>query len=173
MSTNRRRSERTLIPIDGWTAADHRLRCISELQRQIAEQTAQANRAIEHVKEALASAVGEIDEQIWLEVESLQAFAVQQKKDFGESRSRKLDFGTLGWRKSTKIVTGKATLGLIKTRLPATLREQCIITKEQVSKDGLARLTDGQLGEVGARRRITDVFFAEPYGGSGGQGLRR
>ena len=38
----------------------------------------------------------------------------------------------------------------------------CIRVKESVDKEALAKLTDEQLADIGARRKEKDVFFVEP-----------
>ena len=68
----------------------------------------------------------------------------------------------LGWRFSTSVKPSKKTLELIKQVLSKTMQAACVITKESVSKDALAKLTDEQLASVKARRIEKDVFFVEP-----------
>ena len=93
------------------------------------------------------------------------------RDDFKGQKSRKLNFGTLGWRKSTAIRTTKSTYQIIKNALLNKLviagltrakLNACIRIKESVDKDALARLTDEQLADIKARRDIRDVFFVEP-----------
>jgi len=151
-----------LIPIPNWTEADELMRRIGNLYLQINEAQFDAKEAIDLAKATLAARIKPLQDAIELHCKSLEAFAINNKVDFGKDRSRKLNFGILGWRKSTAIIIKKNTLDLIKEAFVATLRKVCIDTKETVSKNALAKLTDEQLATVEARRVEKDVFFVEP-----------
>ena len=104
-----------------------------------------------------------IDSQASLIVSALETFCQEDQDEFQSTRSRKLNHGKVGWRKSTKInISAKKTLQLIKDLFTRPLRDNCITIKESVSKDGLGKLTDERLAQVKAKRVVTDDFFAEP-----------
>ena len=98
----------------------------------------------------------------------LDNFCTTFKDDFQVSRSKQLNHGKLGWRRSTSIkITQKSknkegTLSLIKKLFPPTLRNLCLTLKESPNKDALHKLTDEQLAKVGAQRIVTEDFFVEP-----------
>ena len=151
-----------LRPVPDWNHADEFVRRIGDLQMQInqAEETAKDN--INEIKADLAEKVKPIQETIKLYVRSLEAFAVLHTKEFGKKRSRKLNFGILGWRKSTSISIKKNTVEIIKRVFAKAQQKFYIRVKESVDKEALAKLTDEQLASVGARRKEKDVFFVEP-----------
>jgi phage host-nuclease inhibitor protein Gam len=130
------------------------------MQIKQAEETAKDD--INEIKAELAEKVKPLQEEIKLKVRSLEAFAALHKNDFGKKRSRKLNFGILGWRKSTSISIKKNTLELIKQVFTNAKQKMCIRVKESVDKEALAKLTEEQLASVGARRKEKDVFFVEP-----------
>jgi phage host-nuclease inhibitor protein Gam len=162
MAKNKRvKSDLNLITITSWQQADEMLRSIGDLTGQIAQSESNAKYRIDAIKEALAGDVAARMEIINLNIKSLEAYAVNNKDDFGGKKSRALNFGTLGWRKSSSISVGKNTLGLIKDVFKSKVK-QLIRIKESVDKDALAKLTDEQLAAVDARRKEKDVFYAEP-----------
>jgi phage host-nuclease inhibitor protein Gam len=149
------------IAIADWQQADHYLKNIGDLQLEIedAERTAKAD--IDQAKLNLSNRVNPLHEQIEVLVRSLEAFSAAHQEDFGDARSRKLDFGVLGWRKSTSISTKKTTLEKIK-EVFGRKAAQFLRLKEEVDKDAMAKLTDEQLKAVDARRDVKDAFFVEP-----------
>ncbi|KPL21780.1 MAG: hypothetical protein AMJ75_09345 [Phycisphaerae bacterium SM1_79] len=151
-----------LIPIRDWQQADEIIKEISDYQIAIEKIEAIAKQKIDNTKKVLAEAVKGHQDIIKKYQESLEAFATAHRNDFKSQKSRKLNFGVLGWRKSTAIKTAKNTLELIKLKLSKTCQRVCIRIKESVDKDALARLTDEQLAGIKARREEKDVFFVEP-----------
>ena len=159
----REKSDKTLlIPIDDWGHADQQVRRIGALQSQIESLEIAAGELIDKAKGDLQRQVKPLQEKINLHVASIEAFAETHKKDFDKIRSRKGQFGTVGWRKSTSIEIKKNTLDLIKELFAGAKRKLCVIVKESVSKEALAKLTDEELASVGARRKEKDVFYVEP-----------
>ena len=164
MAKNKRvKSDSSLIPIPDWGQADKLVRRIGDLQLQIQAAEGEAKTDIDDIKALLAEEVKPLQEDIDLHIKSLEAFATSNKKQFGRARSKKLNFGVLGWRYSCSISIKKdTTLELIKKFLSSAQKRACINTKETVDKKVLAKLTDGLLAKIGARRVDKDVFFVEP-----------
>jgi len=151
-----------LVPINDWASADATIERICYYQRDVDEANRKANDDINKIKDELVKSVKFPQEKIQQITVSLEAFALAHKADFGKDRSKKLNFGLLGWRKSTSVVIKKTTLEKIKEVFAKAKAAMCIITKETVSKEALAKLTDEELASVGARRKVKDDFFVEP-----------
>ncbi len=151
-----------LLPVPNWEHADDFVRRISDLAKKITDAEQAAKDKINEVKADMADELKPLQEKIQLYTRSLEAFGAIHKADFGKKRSRKLNFGILGWRKSTSVSVTKKTLGLIKEVFSRAKAKQFIHTKETVDKEALAKLTDEQLAEVSARRKVKDDFFVEP-----------
>jgi phage host-nuclease inhibitor protein Gam len=149
-----------LIPIKDWQEADRLVRIIGESRASIEKSEAEAKNKIDVIKARLAGDVEGTQKLIETTCRSIEAFALAHKDDFGAAKSRELNFGIIGWRKSTFITNGKKTLELVKN----IYGKACayIRVKESLDKEALARLTDEKLAEIGARREITDDFFVEP-----------
>lgn len=157
-----RLDKQNLIPIDNWEDTDKLIGEIGDLTQKINKAQESARDDINEIKSALADEIKPHQETIKRYICSLEAFSVVHKAEFGRKRSRKLNFGTLGWRKSTSIIIKKNTLELIKELLTRVRQKACIRVKETVDKDALAKLTDEQLADIKARREEKDVFFVEP-----------
>ncbi len=163
MAKKRAKSDKqATLQIADWQKADEYVRIIGDLQMQITQAERTAADDINEVKLKLAEEVEPRQAAIKLHLRSLEAFCETHRPDFKKKRSRKLNFGTLGWRHSISIRTKKNTLERIKKVLSRAKALACIRVKEAVDKEALAKLTDGQLASVGARREEKDVFFVEP-----------
>ena len=151
-----------LIEVTSWRHADKLVREIAVHQRTIQKLEAIAERKIEQVKADMADPVKISQDAICSCVDSLEAFATISKADFEKQKSKNLNFGTLGWRKSTSIRIKKNTIALIKQIFSKAKAAALLRIKESVDKEALAKLTDEQLADVGARRKSKEVFFVEP-----------
>ena len=162
-SKKRVRSNKSpLLPIYGWKHADQNVRRIGELQGRITYLEEEAKLKINKITKELADQVKPLQEKITLHFESLEAFATAHREELKKQKSRKLNFGVIGWRLSKSIKTKKNTLELIKQVFSKAIQTACIRIKESVDKDALAKLTDEQLADIKARWDEKDVFFVEP-----------
>jgi phage host-nuclease inhibitor protein Gam len=150
-----------IIPIGTFEEADTILREIGDLQMQINQAETTAKEIIDEAKAELAETVKPLQEQIRNKADSLEVFCSAHRSEFGNQQSRKLNFGSLGWRKSTSIILNAITLELIK-RVFGKRADTYIRTKEEPDKEALASLKDEELKEVGARRKVKEIFYAEP-----------
>jgi len=150
-----------LLSIPSWDHADQYVRHVGELKTKIAAAEQNATKQMEGIKAALAKTVKPLQEEIYLVSKSLGDFCEAHKGEFVKARSKKLNHGTVGWRKSTFITVTKKTLGLIKDVFGRKAAAY-IHVKETPDKEALAKLTDEELAGVSARRRVTDDFFVEP-----------
>lgn len=156
------KTDKALQPVADWDDADRMVREMGDLQTQVKQAEQSAKDDINETKADLAEKVKPLQEQIKGCVQTLEAFAVNRKADFKGNKSRKLNFGVVGWRKSTSISIKKTTLELIKKVFSKAKAAHFIHTKETVDKEALAKLTDKDLTSVGARRKVKDDFFVEP-----------
>jgi len=89
----------------------------------------------------------------------LEDFANKNKKKlFSEERSLKLDCGVIGFRSSSSIEFGDATLALLKKYGP----KEAVTIVESVNKNVLAQLSDKELAKVKANRVPSETFFTKP-----------
>ncbi|HAL45499.1 MAG: hypothetical protein A2Y12_08815 [Planctomycetes bacterium GWF2_42_9] len=153
------KSEKQIETISDWQQADDFLKQIGELQLEINQAEADAN---EQANKAKMIAIAEpLQKKIKILQDGLEAFAANHVDDFGKAQSRKLNFGLLGWRRSTSISIKESTLELIK-KVFGKKADTYIRLKEEVNKETLSELTDQQLVSIDARRKPKEVFFVEP-----------
>jgi len=150
-----------VMPIANWDEAADMVKRIGQLQMKINACESKALDDINEAKAALANASKPLLEKIKLNSQSLEAFAVNHRSDIGKAQSKDLDYGTIGWRKSTKMSVKKNTIELLKKIFGRGYKKYVTI-KEVENKDALKRLTDGQLASVGARRKTKEAFYVEP-----------
>jgi phage host-nuclease inhibitor protein Gam len=160
-NSKRVRSEILLYPIANWNEADDHLKRIGDLQVEIVQAELDANLDIYGVKAKLKESTETLTADIKRHIESLEAFAANHIEDFGSAKSRKLQYGMLGWRASKAIKTCKDVVERIKSVF-GKKAETYLRVKTEADKEALAKLTDEQLVAVGCRRESKDVFYAEP-----------
>ncbi len=86
--------------IKSWEEADLFLRQVGELDIEIERKEGQANLKINEIKEKLAADLnGKLAKMARLEAD-LEEFLNAHKSELGEAKSRKLNFGSLGFRSS-------------------------------------------------------------------------
>lgn len=151
-----------LLKVDSWRHADQLIHDIGDCEAEIRQAEDNARKKIESIKAELAVKTQPLQDMAARHTRNLEAFAITHKNDFEKQKSKKLNFGTLGWRKSTSIRVKKITLEKINLVFSKAFAASLIRVKESVDKDALAKLTDEELASVGARRDSKDVFFVEP-----------
>ena len=159
-----RSGNKALETFNSWEEVDDCVRKIGDMQIMIQKAEADAKADIDEAKVTLAEAVKPLQDDIKLCVKSIEAFAACHKKDFvGSRRSKDLNHGKIGWRKSFSIGIKKTTLELLKQVFGKKAAAGYIRTKETVDRNALAFLTDEQLASVDAQRERREAFFVEPY----------
>lgn len=97
--------------------------------------------------------------------ERIEKLAVQIKEFVEENRAdipgktKKMNFGQVGFRQSTKITIKsiQATLKLLKAKGMV----KCINTKESINKEALREYPDEVIASVGAKKKVEDTFWYE------------
>lgn len=161
-SKKRVRSDSLLISIPDWDRADGYVRRMGNLQAQIRLLEDEATEQVGRIKSHLKTRTTARQKEILLYQKSIEAFADSHREEFGKARSRKLNHGIVGWRKSTIMRLKKNTLDLIKELFTPARQKPLITVKESPDKNALAKLTDDDLAAIKARREEKDVFFVEP-----------
>ena len=151
-----------VLPIISWRHADDYIRRIGNCTIEIANAERCVQEDINQIKAKLTKKVKHLQEKRDVYVDRLETFAAIYKNDFEKQKSRKLNFGIIGWRKSTSISITKKTLELIRQVFSKAKAAACIRVKGSVDKEALARLKDEDLALVKAQRKSKEVFFVEP-----------
>lgn len=148
--------------IENWDAADQQIRELGDLLLEINQKEATAKKIIDRETAKLSEAVKPLQDKMKSAVKLLKKFAVKNRIDFEGAQSRKLNFGILGWRKSTSIDAKLTTPELIRKVFGKAGEKYIRQAEESVNKDVIKELTDEQLTSVNAQRDNKEVFFVEP-----------
>lgn len=156
-ATARRRLEDTALKI--WTEVDDTLREIGRIDLEIESMEAEYNRKITDLKEELANQAQPLQERKAFLERLVKEFAESHKDGLDGKKSRELNFGRIGFRQSTKVILRnvKAIIAALKARGMT----DCIVIKEEVSKDTLKKYDPATVEAVGAKIKTEDVFWYE------------
>lgn len=131
---------------------------IVKCEIRLAEIDNKASTKIGELKERAAKEGEQYRKKIQSIGEGINLFADFHKDEiFLKKRSVELSYGTIGFRKSTKVKTKKTTLELLKKLFPKV----GIITKESIDKNVLGEWEDEKLAQVDAAKAQEDNFFYE------------
>ena len=150
----RKRIEGTQL--QSWDEVDATLAKIGQADRELQLIEAAANERIEEIKAAMKKdAQPVLDRKATLEL-SVKEYCDANRAEFAKVKTKALTFGEVGYRTSTKIMIKRVaeTLQALKD-LAFTA---CIRTKEEPDKEAMKALTDEQLAEIGAARKVENVF---------------
>ncbi|MEW5804075.1 MAG: host-nuclease inhibitor Gam family protein [bacterium] len=149
--------------INSLESVDSVLRVLADRMRQIQEIEAQAEKEIDKIT---ADKVAQA-RPIHLDIKNLEdalTLFIEENKDalFSESKSRELNFGTIGFRQSTKVKTKKDTLELIKGFAKDNPEFRLAIKiEEKLNKEAMKSWPVERLNQVNAKKEIKDIPFYE------------
>jgi phage host-nuclease inhibitor protein Gam len=148
-----------IVHIKDLAATNAALFEIAQLRSKLQIIDAQANEQINIIKDkAESQAKTHLDRVEALE-NGIYAFSQYNKDElFSEKKkTQELQFGYIGYRKSTKVTTKRDTL----EKLKEFGFEDAIRTQEAINKEVLKDWPDERLKMVGAKKRSDDSFWYE------------
>lgn len=155
------RKKLNMITLHSWQECDDALRSIGENTRDIAAIENVMNEQIAAAKAAASDKAAPLKEQI-AELElALREYALTHQDDMDGRKSKPLTFGTVGFRRSTRIQLpgAKEKLAAIVARLKAKGMSDCVVQPDaRVDKEALKKYGAEQVAEVGATLIVEDVF---------------
>ena len=124
----------------------------SDMQKQIIGAQKVAEEQSKPIKDAQARLEREI-----------KAFVTEHRDEMGKVKSKTLTFGEVSFRLSTSISLPRAKEKLEKIirNLKARQMTDCIVVKEEISKDALKKYGEDVVAAVGATWKQSDVFGYE------------
>lgn len=158
-----RQKPKNLYPVKDLAAANKALAEIAELRRSVKAREGAMNDEIDRLKAETEAAVAPLQAKMASLENGLLAFAEFNKDElFVDKRSKDLDFGSLGYRRSKEIKPKpKHTLAMVLGKIKELGFVEAIRTKESVNKDELSQWSDERLALVDARRVEKDTFWYE------------
>lgn len=140
-----------------WEQIDEALKSISKIDQTVKIHEAKMNDDINMIKGRVQNITTPLLEEKELLEKNIKEFTESKVAEFKEKKTKDFTFGQVGFRKSTSIITRnvKAIIEALKNNKMA----DCIIAKESINKEELAKYDDASLEKIGAKRKVGDVFF--------------
>lgn len=158
MGRARRVKPKPAVVLEALNDVDQALKEIGELTAQLAEIDDAFNSEVNGLRQVRVAKITPRLERIRALERGMSTFAEYNKKElFLKRKSRRLVFGIVGFRKSTKIRISKFTLAKLKA---LGLRD-AINVKETVNRDIMHGWPEEKLASVGAKKQNKDEFWYE------------
>ena len=129
---------------------------LGEIQSDMQKQILGAQKVAEEQSKPLNDNVAKLEREI-------KSFVTDHRDEMGKTKSMVLTFGEVGFRLSTSVSLPRAKEKLeeIIRRLKNRQMMDCIVVKEDVSKEALKKYGEDTVNAVGATWKQQDVFGYE------------
>lgn len=129
---------------------------MSEIEGTMQKQILGAKKVAEQESKPFKDEVARLEREI-------KTFVTDHRDELGKVKSKTLTFGEVGFRLSTVISLPRAKEKLeeIIRRLKSRQMTDCIVVKEEVSKEALKKYGEDTVNAVGATWKQSDVFGYE------------
>lgn len=146
-----------------WEDANDALRQIAEAQLAVQDIEGEMNKQILGAKKAAEEQSKPHKDRIAKLERELKDFVTEHRADMGKAKSKILTFGEVGFRLSTSVSLPRAKEKIeeIIRRLKNRQMMDCIVVKEDVSKEALKKYGEDTVNAVGATWKQQDVFGYE------------
>ena len=143
-----------------WEDANDALRQIAEAQLALADIEGEMNKQILGAKKAAEEQSKPYKDRVAKLERELKDFVTEHRADMGKTKTRALTFGEVGFRLSTSVSLPRAKEKIeeIIRRLKTRQMMDCIVVKEDVSKEALKKYGEDTVNAVGATWKQQDVF---------------
>lgn len=146
------KSESALV---SWEQVDEALLNIGLLEREIEQRENELNEYLEELKKQTVAEVQPLLAQKTYLENQIKDFCLARRTEM-DGKSRKLNFGTVGFRRSSRVVVAQVEECL--ARLQELGLWDCIRMKKSVDKARLKGLDELTIEKVGARLVVEEVF---------------
>lgn len=161
----RKRIEDETPAFTSWDDVDQALAIIGDNLRSIEAIEAKMQENIDNEKTAAELQARTFIENNARMERQIKLFAEDHREDMDGKKTKTLNFGSLGFRKSTKITLPKAGAKLAEMirQLVDRGMGDCVVQKAPtVDKDALRKYPTDDIVAVGGGIKIDDVFWYEP-----------
>ena len=149
--------------IKTWEDANDALRQIAEATLALADIEGEMNKQIVGAKKAAEEQGKAHKDRIAKLERELKDFVTEHRDEMGKAKSKALTFGEVSFRLSTKISLPRAKEKVkeIIRKLKTRKMMDCIVTKEEISKEALKKYGEDVVNAVGATWKQSDTFGYE------------
>jgi len=147
-----------------WEEVDGTLRQIGEYQRSITKIEGKMNEQIEKAKAKAEEDAKPLKEQIKALEVQIKEFVEENRDDLGNRKTKEMNFGKTGFRKSTKVSLPKAAAKVaeIIKKLKELGMSDCVVQPpEKIDKEALKKYPANDIIKVGAGLKVDDTFWYE------------
>lgn len=146
--------------LKSWDEVNDALRQMAEAQLEINEINNDLSKQITGMKKIAEDRCKPYQNVLKLLEHDVHAFAEEHRLELGDLRSKKLTFGEVGFRRSVSVILPRAKEELqeVIRRLKVRQMLDCIITKEDISKEVLRKYGEDTVNAVGAQWKTKDTF---------------
>jgi len=150
------------LEVRNWDEADAALHMIGRIQVERQGLEANLNTKVQNLRENFQDLTRDGIEEEKALAKALEKFVKANQADL-DGRSRKLLWGTVALRLTPpKLVVRSVKNTLAKLNELGGKWRAYIRVKEEIDKDSLEELSDGELKQVGLSRSQSEKFYAEP-----------
>lgn len=158
MAKTRSKPTTEIKKITSLSEADHTLHKIADLRATIRQAEAEADIAVNAIKDKLKETCTPMLDEISSLEKSLAVYSEYNKEElFKDKKTIELTFGLFGFRKSTSISVKRDTIDLLKEHGFT----DAIRLKETPNKEVLGEWSEDRLKLVHVTRRVKDGFWIE------------
>ena len=153
------RKKVTSVPsLADWGAVDNALRDNRECQHTLAEMAVQRDRQIDSIKADYAQGALPLQNRVKALESEVKAYVDLHRAEL-DGKSRALNFGTVGYRVSSKLMLASSRVAEAIATLKVLGHAELIKTTETLDREALKRQPGDILQQVGAYIRTVDEFY--------------
>lgn len=145
--------------IKNWEETDEVMKKLLECQLEVEKIEAEMNKDIAEIKKAAEDLARPYKDNIKKNELLLKEFVTVHKSEL-DGKSKRMNFGTVGFRMSTKVVLPKMIEAVLENLKKYGMHD-CINTKETVNKDILKTYEPDVILNVGGTLKTEDTFWYE------------
>lgn len=147
--------------LESWSEVDAALMEIAQAEIALTRINCDKDEQINILTEAAARVATPINGRITELREQIKQFAELNRLDFGKAKSKRLNFGELGWRLSSTIDIKPSAVPKVIENLRRMGMDDCVKVRESVNKDTLKTYSEERILQSGASIKTTDTFWLE------------
>lgn len=155
MARKRILSEPTL---KDWSEVDEALCDIRECLHALKECQVERDRRIDDVKTDYAQKATPLEDRIKRLENDIKAFVDAHRAELN-GKSRRLLFGTVGYRLSSKLILPSAKVPNVITTLKSLGRTELLKISESIDREALKKQPSSLLSQLGAHIQQSDTFY--------------
>ena len=141
-----------------WAAVDGALRDIRESKHSLTEMDVEKNRRMDSIKDEYGKAALPLQNRIKRLEADVKEFVSAHREEL-EGKSRRLNFGVVGFRLSSSVVVATNKVADVISKLKGLGRSECIKITETLDRKALGHCPADVILEVGAYIKQTDDFY--------------